>query len=574
VGMKMSGYRVSGGVVAVVVWIAVGAWPAVASVLPEVGVTFTTEDETLQRLYDAAEEAEKGNIVQFTPDRKLLVEGGGYLDVWLETQAMGGAMYGKRNLKVALENQLIFMDCQRADGRLPGVIRGTEVTLAHGWDKSDARLPPGHVYVPELKVTAYYAVLQSHCFPSPALDVYYLIGRDKQYLERLYRALERYDDYLWRTRDSNGDGILELWCVYDNGEDNSTRCAGEPHCWPYDEAPRAGVADRPVPEGMRMPYQSMDVMGWSYEGRRTLAEISAELGNGKEAYWQERADDVRQRLVRSLWRPEKCACYDRDKDGRFMDVLLHNNLRCMWFRAFTQEMADQFVQFHLLNPDEFWTPMPLPSIAANDPLFRNARGNNWSGQPQGLTFQRAIRAMENYGHFAELTRIGETFLRTVGKTRRFRQQYDPFTGEPDDTTSARADYGPTALAVLEYLSRIQGIHIHREQVLWSGLARGGHAVETTQRWGKRRYTLEIANGQIIASVNGRERFRATAGVRVVTDVDGRAQQLVGISPKTETVLLQIGEAAQRCEVPPNTVWTVHENGPPTLTQRVPFELAE
>ncbi|MBN2217339.1 MAG: hypothetical protein JW719_08175 [Pirellulales bacterium] len=554
-------------------WLAAGLWCAAAfsQALPQVGVTLKTDDPVLQRLYDAAERAAQGNVVPFMGDVKALVEGGGYNSVWIETQPMGGAMYAKRNIEVALANQLIFMNCQRADGRLPGVVVSTKESLQNGWDKPDAKLGPGLVYLPPFKVTAYYAALSGYCFPSPALDVYYWIGRDRKYLERLYHALEAHDAYLWRTRDSNGDGLLELWCGFDNGEDNSSRIIGPPHAWPHEEPPVAGRADRPVPEGNRMPFQSMDVMAWSYEGRRVLAEISAELGNGREADWRAKADEVQRRLIAKLWRPDKHACYDRDKDGQFMDVLLHNNLRCMWYRAFTQEMADAFIRHHLLNPAEFWTPMPLPSIAANDPLFRNAPNNNWSGQPQGLTYQRAIRALENYGHHAEVTLIGEIFLRTVGRTCRFRQQFDPFTGEPDEVPQTTADYGPTILAVLEYISRMHGIHVDRQCVLWSGLPRGDHSVETTQRWGDRTYALRIADGQMTGSVNGRECFRATAGARIVTDLDGNPTQIVGISPETLNVVLRIGSNTHRCEAPPNTVWTIHKNGPPTLESRVPFD---
>jgi hypothetical protein len=312
-------------------------------------------------------------------------------------------------------------------------------------------------------------------------------------------------------------------------------------------------------------------MAWSYQGRRVLAEIAAELDNGQQAYWLHQADEIQRRLIDSLWRPERHACYDRDKDGQFMDVLLHNNLRCMWFGAFTQQMADEFIRFHLLNPAEFWTPMPLPSIAANDPLFRNARGNNWSGQPQGLTFQRAIRALENYGHYAELTLIGHAFLRVVGRSGRFRQQYDPFTGQPDDVPHAKPNYGPTALAVLEYISRMHGIHVDRERVLFSGLPRGSHSIDYTQRWGDRDYALRIADGQMIGSLNRRELFRCTAGVRIVTDLDGTPHQLVGIAAKTQTVVLHVGSKTHHCEVPPNTVWNIQENAPPKQTRRVPFD---
>ena len=38
--------------------------------------------------------------------------------------------------------------------------------------------------------------------------------------------------------------------------------------------------------------------------------------------------------------------------------------------------------------------MPLPSVAANDPLYEGVVGNNWSGHPQGLTYQRSIIALK------------------------------------------------------------------------------------------------------------------------------------------------------------------------------------
>lgn len=51
----------------------------------KVEVTFQTADRALQKLYNAAEEKEKHNIRYFG-DRKVLVEGGGYNNIWLETQ--------------------------------------------------------------------------------------------------------------------------------------------------------------------------------------------------------------------------------------------------------------------------------------------------------------------------------------------------------------------------------------------------------------------------------------------------------------------------------------------------------
>jgi len=92
-------------------------------------VTFQTTDAKLQKLFDAAEAKSALNIVQFTPTIKVLVEGGGYGNVWIETQPMGGEMYAKRNLEVALNNQLVFILTQRSDGRLPGMVINSKTGL-------------------------------------------------------------------------------------------------------------------------------------------------------------------------------------------------------------------------------------------------------------------------------------------------------------------------------------------------------------------------------------------------------------------------------------------------------------
>ena len=87
--------------------------------LPEPNVVFRSEDDRLMRVWNAAEEKCRRNLRDFGGDT-VLVEGGGYNKIWLETQPMGGEMYAFRNLEAARNNILLFMRFQRADGRLPG----------------------------------------------------------------------------------------------------------------------------------------------------------------------------------------------------------------------------------------------------------------------------------------------------------------------------------------------------------------------------------------------------------------------------------------------------------------------
>ena len=224
----------------------------------------------------------------------------------------------------------------------------------------------------------------------------------------------------------------------------------------------------------------------------------------------------------------------------------------MYHGMFTQEMADAFIRYHLLNPDEFWTPMPLPSIAINDPLFRQGP-NDWSGQPEGLTYQRAIRALNNYGHYAEVTLLGRKLIDALNRGGRFPQQFDPTTGLSTDGHSD--NYGPTLLSMLEYSSLMQGVSLDVEhsRIWWSALGDGGDFTYG-QQWGNRSWTLVCGKGNFTARLNDRDTFSCTAGVRVVTDLDGKVLEVIGIDTTPQTVTLLEGSAQHQFTVAPNQVY--------------------
>jgi hypothetical protein len=196
-------------------------------------------------------------------------------------------------------------------------------------------------------------------------------------------------------------------------------------------------------------------------------------------------------------------------------------------------MADRFVQEHLLNPDEFWTALPLPSVAANDPAFRNAPENNWSGQCEGLTYQRAIHALERYGYEKLVTVLGRKLMQAVidgGYV--FTQQFDPLTGKPscvspitkeplppDSDEPFQDSYGPTLLSVLAYIAHIWGVTMVRGQI-WFSLG-SGDPYTYEQVWGDNTYRIESDGKEAVVFVNGQAKHCVKCGVRLVTDKEGR-----------------------------------------------------
>ncbi len=477
--------------------------------IEKTGVIFHTADEELQRLFDEAEKKCLGNLKRFG-NETVLVEGGGYEKLWLETQPMGGEMYAKRNMEAALANQTMFIRCQREDGRLPGSIR---------------RLKDG-------SIEAQFDKFQGFCFPRPALNMYFLTGRDRDYLYALKGCLEKTDSYLWRVRDSDGDGVLESWCVYDTGEDNALR---------YGDAPVYWTDDFP-PEGYGVvPMASMDFMSYSYACRETLAVISHILRDGREKEYIAAASAVAGAIRKKLWDDRRGACFDRDKNGKQIQTLVHNNLRCMYWGSFTRKMAEAFVSRHLKNPAEFMTPMPLPSVAANDPLFRNTPENNWNGQCEGLTYQRAITALERYGFYPLVTFLGKKLFEAVIRGGYvFTQQFDPFTGEPSrvgmvshraldagSTEPFQDSYGPTLLSVLEYMAHIWGIQMEMGQIWFSfGSSKAPYAY--TQLFGDRQYTVKSDGKHAEVIFDGRSLGTFSCGLRLITDENGKPLRTVRI----------------------------------------------
>lgn len=451
-------------------------------------VKFQTKDTLVQKLYDESEKKSLRNLVDFD-GRLVLIEGGGYEKIWLETQPMGGEMYAKRNMEAALNNQLLFMENIRFDGRMPG-----SIALIDG------------------KIVPQFNKFQGFCFPAPALNMYYLMGREKDYLELLYSTLERFDAYLWKVRDSDGDGCLETWCKYDTGEDHAMRYADAPDAWEKEVPPQGCEV---------VPIASIDIMSFSYSARETLAKISRIMNKEQwAANWERKAEVVKGKIRSYLWDEGKGACLDRDKNHQVMPTLIHNSLRAMYWNSLMPDMAKRFVREHLLNPQEFWTKMPLPSVAVNDPLFRNVTTNNWSGQAEALTYQRAIRALENYEYDNLIPMLGKKLFEAIGEDCIFVQQYDPFTMKPSlvSLEGEQDAYGPAMLSVMEYISRMYGIHIEQEEIYWGCLA--GTECEYEQEWGENNYIIKNTGKQVTAYINGKEIFCVNAGRKIVTDLSG------------------------------------------------------
>ena len=139
----------------------------------------------------AGREAGNGKPFLKTPQFLVLEEGEQYKGAWLETQPMAGAMYAARNVRYALNNQLVFIRSQREDGRYPHRVDPCAGKKnVHPADPVCATLHP-----------AWSTYLQGLFMASPAADVAWFMklqpgNQADKYLTELKASLEAYDGYL------------------------------------------------------------------------------------------------------------------------------------------------------------------------------------------------------------------------------------------------------------------------------------------------------------------------------------------------------------------------------------------
>ena len=182
---------------------------------------------------------------------------------------------------------------------------------------------------------------------------------------------------------------------------------------------------------------------------------------------------------------------------------------------------------------------PIPSTAVNDPKFINMDKNSeycsWAGPSQGLTLQRCVKALENYGFYVEIGLIGERLLKRIGQEPvNFPVQFNPLTGEP----AGHGNYGPMILATMEYLSRMYGVYVYRDSVVWNGLPAGN--LEYTQIWNRNEYRIVHGGGRVTGYLNGNRLFEVPAGLRVETDYEGNVKRIAGLAPKMVSGPLLLG----------------------------------
>ena len=342
-----------------------------------------------------------------------------YPGYWLEHtfDALAWAQLYPEDADIAASQVRFFMEHQREDGRLPCNI--IDDSILEGRNEI-------HVFYTQLQECVSFASL---CYEAWQMN-------PQEDLGAYYTSCCRWDEWLCRNRMTRETGLVEMFCGFDSGHDNSSRL------WnmKYPTGPCREKAET-LPEGYPIgcdcaPVIAPDINAVFYGSRRALAHMARELKRFDEAAaWEKKAEEVKQRLLEICFDPKTCFFYDVDKHDHKIPVKSISITSLFCEHVLEKDLADEIYVRYLANPKEFGTPYPFPSVSISDPTWQQRhKGNSWGFYSQGLVALRSLRWMDFYGRGEEMNRMMRAWISAWCREDmlRFGQELHPITGEPSE----------------------------------------------------------------------------------------------------------------------------------------------
>jgi glycogen debranching enzyme len=256
----------------------------------------------------------------------VLIEGSVYRGIWMECGPHESLVYRKFRPEVARNSHMTFFALQQADGQFPA-------------NNTVSRAGYGQIQM----VTPIAAT---------AWELAQATG-DDELLHEAYNSCSKWDAWLMRYRNTRCTGLIEGFCTYDTGNDNSPRWAGMPNGCPDKDA-------RNCPDVPSLPRLCPDLSATTYGARVALATMARALGKTSEAdRWAESAEKIRKLILSMLYVQEDAAFYDLGAQNQFVKVRSEVLTRVCAERVVDQALFDDLWARQIYNPKAFWPAYPL-----------------------------------------------------------------------------------------------------------------------------------------------------------------------------------------------------------------------
>jgi glycogen debranching enzyme len=230
----------------------------------------------------------------------------------------------------------------------------------------------------------------------------YEIDGDSEFISEIYEPVKRWHDWWIRDNDRDGDGLCEYQHPFSSGLDNSPL---------WDDG---------------MPVTSPDLNTYLVMQQDTLCNMAAVLGEADDVrMWAGRADALSAAMITSLWDDTAGLFWARHNQSP-VKVRTPFSLFPLLTGRLPQAMTDRLVS-HLQDPNSFWTPYPVPTVAIDDARYTPL--DMWRGPVWVNVNYMLIEGLRKSGHAGVADRLRARTLDMLAEMHDLSEYFNPITGE-------------------------------------------------------------------------------------------------------------------------------------------------
>ena len=323
-----------------------------------------------------------------------------YVGLWLWDSAMHALAFRYVDPELARNQVRAMLEFQLADGMLPDAVYddGVISEIDH----------PILAEVTKPPILAWAALKLHETAP------------DLNFLKEIYVPLVRWNAWWFSMNDDDVDGLVQYNHPYSSGLDDNP-------LWDYG-----------------MPVESPDLNTYLCVQMGSLAIIAETLGMDAEAeMWRRRSHAIVRRMIEDFW-DEETGIFRAVHNNQPIPVITPFNLYPLWTGQLPENINQRLIQ-HLVNEDEFWGEIAIPSVARNDPHFEP--GTMWRGPVWVNVNYFFVEALRQVGENDLADKLTEKTLDLIMSHQGIYEYYDADTGKP--TPQAAEAFGWTAAVFID-----------------------------------------------------------------------------------------------------------------------------
>lgn len=251
---------------------------------------------------------------------------------------------------------------------------------------------------------------------------------DTAFVVEMFPKLIKYHDWWYINRDHDKNGLCEygstdgtiLAAKWESGWDNAVR---------FDSAQLLQNSSN----AWSLNQESADLNSYLYVEKKCLASLAKVCGrNDLSDSMVIAATNLSTLIQKFMWDDELGFYFDINiETKKHIRVLEPNGWIPLWAGIASNEQAQRICN-HIMNPAEFNTYVPFPTVAANNPRFNPEKGY-WRGPVWLDQAYFAINGLRKYGFNDEAdTLMVKLFRNSEGlldSDKPIRENYHPLTGK-------------------------------------------------------------------------------------------------------------------------------------------------